>query len=172
NEWKIDSIGKDSLKLEIWKQLAHVYVHKRDGIKVITYLLPLQDYAMKERDLLLKEQALDGLTGMYDEWTGKSTRAIAWGVRIYKKLAGDSTAKNDQNFKSLHASYYLDTKQYNLAIPAFKELKEEAEKEGSLSTTRWLCKLLADAYAASHDYKNAHAFLEQAYKLKDSLEKL
>jgi len=286
NEWKIDSIGKDSLKLEIWKQLAHVYVHKRDGIKVITYLLPLQDYAMQERDLLLKEQALDGLTGMYDEWTGQSKRAIEWGVRlyefykklnnpnkllignygmamqycysgdtvkaryycneterlldsigtftrniiwlnqakyyaklislkeyvslietnfnnryflspaeraslklalysdagkldsvkyylgIYKKLAGDSTAKNDQNFKSLQASYYLDTKQYNLAIPAFKELKEEAEKEGSLSTTRWLCKLLADAYAASHDYKNAHAFLEQAYKLKDSLEKL
>src|SRR5436190_725824 len=282
NEWKIDSIGKDSLKLEIWKQLAHVYVHKRDGIKVITYLLPLQDYAMQERDLLLKEQALDGLTGMYDEWTGQSKRAIEWGVRlyefykklnnpnkllignygmamqycysgdtvkaryycneterlldsigtftrniiwlnqakyyaklislkeyvslietnfnnryflspaeraslklalysdagkldsvkyylgIYKKLAGDSTAKNDQNFKSLQASYYLDTKQYNLAIPAFKELKEEAEKEGSLSTTRWLCKLLADAYAASHDDKKAHAFLEQAYKLKDT----
>ena len=31
--WKKDSASKDSLKLEVFKQLAHVYIHKQDGVK-------------------------------------------------------------------------------------------------------------------------------------------
>ncbi|MBL0067917.1 MAG: hypothetical protein IPP39_05315 [Chitinophagaceae bacterium] len=30
--WK-DSASKDSLKIEVFKQLAHVYIHKKDGVK-------------------------------------------------------------------------------------------------------------------------------------------
>ena len=55
--WKKDSASKDSLKIEVFKQLAHVYIHKKDGVKTVSYLLPLQDYANQDLNLSIKEAA-------------------------------------------------------------------------------------------------------------------
>jgi signal transduction histidine kinase len=82
--WKKDSASKDSLKIEVFKQLAHVYIHKKDGVKTVSYLLPLQDYATQDRNLLIKESALNGLAGMYNEWRGQDKKVIEWSVKLYE----------------------------------------------------------------------------------------
>jgi signal transduction histidine kinase len=84
DEWKADSISKDSLKLEVLQQLAHVYIHKRDGIRAVNYILPLQDYANQERNLALKELALDFIVNMYFEWPGQSKKALEWTNKLYE----------------------------------------------------------------------------------------
>ena len=87
--WKKDSASKDSLKIEVFKQLAHVYIHKKDGVKTVSYLLPLQDYANQDLNLSIKEAALIGLAGMYNEWRGQDRKVIEWSVKLhefYKKL--------------------------------------------------------------------------------------
>ncbi len=82
--WKKDSVSKDSLKLEVFKQLAHVYIHKKDGVKTANYLLPLQDYARQDRNLSAKESAIIGLAQMYTEWPGQNKKATEWIVRLYE----------------------------------------------------------------------------------------
>ena len=89
DEWKVDSIRKDSLKLEVLQQLAHLYIHKRDGVRAVNYILPLQDYANQERNPRLKELALDFIANMYFEWPGQNKKATEWIKRLYdthKKL--------------------------------------------------------------------------------------
>ena len=82
--WKKDSASKDSLKIEVFKQLAHVYIHKKDGVKTVSYLLPLQDYANQNRNPSIKESALNGLAGMYNEWRGQDKKVIEWSVKLYE----------------------------------------------------------------------------------------
>ena len=82
--WKKDSASKDSLKIEVFKQLAHVYIHKKDGVKTVSYLLPLQDYATQDRNPSIKESALNGLAGMYNEWRGQDKKVIEWSVKLYE----------------------------------------------------------------------------------------
>ena len=284
--WKKDSVSKDSLKLEVFKQLGHVYIHKRDGVKTANYLLPLQDYANQNRNLSIKESALIGLAQMYSEWPGQNKKATEWIVKLhevykklknpnkilaflyrlathygysqdsvkaryyyaetenlrdsigaygnsmewfyaskyyanlmsleeytrllennfnnhyflsplkkasiklglfsdsekldsvkhyltlYKTLAGDSAASKDINYKYLLLSYYEKVKQYNLAILLLAEMRKEPAVTENLSATIEICKYQAYAYAGLNDYKKAYTFLEEAYQLKDSLEKL
>ncbi len=82
--WKKDSASKDSVKIEVFKQLAHVYIHKKDGVKTVSYLLPLQDYANQDRNPSIKESALNGLAGMYNEWRGQDKKVIEWSVKLYE----------------------------------------------------------------------------------------
>jgi signal transduction histidine kinase len=284
--WKKDSASKDSLKIEVFKQLAHVYIHKKDGVKTVSYLLPLQDYASQDRNLSIKESALIGLAGMYNEWRGQDKKVIEWSGKLYefykklkktnktlftlyvlssqyatigdtvkaryyaaeteklrdsigvygnsmewfydskyytglisleeyvrliennfnnhyflsplkkasiklglfrneekfdsvkhyldlyKKLAGDSAARKDMNYKSSLLMYYMKVKQYSLAIPLLAEARKDPDIRENLSSTMEVCKIQAEAYAGLNDYKKAYTFLDQAYKLKDSLEKL
>jgi signal transduction histidine kinase len=286
DNWKVDSISKDSLKLEIFQQLAHVFIHKRDGVKAVNYLLPLQDYANQDRNLALKVLALDFIANMYFEWPGQYKKATEWTSKLYdthkksgnpnkilysivglalqycnrsdtvnariycreaerlwdsvgaygsaiqyyyaskyygglissgeyvqlveanfggrlllsplkkislklalysqvknldsinhylaryKKLAGDSLANKDPEYKYYLVEYYMATKQFVRAIPILKESKEKEEKKLNMPDVLFLEKSLADAYAGIHDYKQAHQFLDKAYKLKDSLEAL
>ncbi len=109
DEWKKDSVSKDSLKLEVLKQLAHVYVHKRDGVKAVNYLLPLQDYATQETNLSLKESALNGLSDMYYEWPGQYKKATEWMVKLYEFYKN----LKDPN-KILHGMYGLAFQYGNL----------------------------------------------------------
>ena len=121
--WKKDSASKDSLKIELFKQLAHVYVHKKDGVKTVSYLLPLQDYANQNRNLSIKESALNGLADMYSEWAGQYKKATEWIVKIYelcKKL------KNPN--KTLSALYGLAT-QYSYINDTVKARYYFAETE-------------------------------------------
>ena len=41
DNWNIDSVAKDSLKLEVYGTLVHGYIHKKDGVNTSRYLLPL-----------------------------------------------------------------------------------------------------------------------------------
>ncbi len=121
--WKKDSASKDSLKLQVFKQLAHVYIHKKDGVKTVSYLLPLQDYANQDRNQSIKESALNGLAGMYNEWRGQDKKVIEWSVKLYefyKKL------KNPN--KTLFSLYVL-TSQYATIVDTVKTLYYAAETE-------------------------------------------
>lgn len=101
DEWKADSATKDSVKLLVFKQLSHVYVHKKDGKKIISYLLPMQDYAQQDRNLMLKEKALIALVDLYNEWTGfkKSAKWLSELYALYSRIGNPN--------KKLYASFEL-----------------------------------------------------------------
>jgi signal transduction histidine kinase len=102
DEWKVDSVTKDSIKLQVFKQLSHVFIHKKDGIKIVNYLLPLQDYAKQDRNLMLKEEALIGLFEMYNEWPGQNKKGIQWLDQLYQLYK----SVNNPN-KRLYAAFSL-----------------------------------------------------------------
>ncbi len=284
-EWKRDSVRKDSLKLEVLKQMAHVHIHKRDGVKALTFLLPLQDYAAQDRNLDLKELALNGMSDMYYEWPGQFKKATDWMVKLYEhykktgqpnkllyaayglasqysntgekekarvyfnemeqlsdsiavygydmeygyysrysvglitteeyarliesdynhkyvlpplkktaakinlyiaakkydsvkpyldlyqKLSGPALEK-DLNYSFMLITYYEGINQLVKAIPLLLKAKKQFEKGGNIGALQQINDYLAGAYAGMHDYKSAHGYLKEAYKLKDSLEKL
>jgi len=82
--WKIDSIAKDSLKLEIYNRLVHTYVHKKDGINTSRYLLPLFDYARQNRNESLQILAISIIAQMYGEWEGQQKKSTEWLTRSYE----------------------------------------------------------------------------------------
>ena len=84
NQWKKDTIGKDSIKLEIYLRSAHTYIHKVDGVKTSRYLFLLQDYAVQNKNESLKIQAIDALETMYFEWGGQEKKAIPWLNKEYE----------------------------------------------------------------------------------------
>jgi hypothetical protein len=67
DQWKADSIRKDSVKLELYAALAHVYIHKKDGVNTTRYLLIAQDYAEQSRNIALKITAMRHLANFYQE---------------------------------------------------------------------------------------------------------
>jgi signal transduction histidine kinase len=102
NEWKADSIVKDSSKLQVLEQLAHVYVHKKDGRKAVNNILLLQDYASQDRNIPLKEIALNAVAGMYFEWRGQEKKATDWLLRLYNHYR-----RTGQQNKLLYATFGL-----------------------------------------------------------------
>ena len=109
DEWRTDSVHKDSVKLEVLKQLAHVYIHRRDGIKAVGYLLPLQDYASQDKNEMLKEVALNGIAMMYYEWPGQYKKATEWVLKVYEFYK-----KSGEPHKELYAVIGLATQYCNI----------------------------------------------------------
>jgi two-component system NtrC family sensor kinase len=101
----------------------------------------------------------------------KKLDSIKHYLALYKKLAGDSLANRNEDYKYYLTEYYFATKQFAFAIPILKEANADAEKKLNMPDL-FIVKYLADAYSGIHDYKQAYQFLGKAYKLKDSLEKL
>jgi hypothetical protein len=81
--WNTDSTRKDSLKLEVYYRLAHVYIHKKEGEKAAQNLLEQQNYAQQDRNEALKIQAVDNLAQLYWEWPGQGENARQWTTNLY-----------------------------------------------------------------------------------------
>ena len=89
-EWNIDAARKDSLKLEVYYRLAHVYIHKKEGENAAQNLLEQQTYAQQNNNEALKIQAVNNLAQLYWEWPGQEENARQWTTSLYNyyKKAG------------------------------------------------------------------------------------
>lgn len=83
DDWNIDSTRKDSLKLEVYYRLAHVYIHKKEGEKAAQNLLEQQNYAQQNTNEALKIQAVNNLAQLYWEWPGQEENARQWTTNLY-----------------------------------------------------------------------------------------
>src|SRR5689334_8520457 len=84
DHWKQDTAEKDSLRLLLYNNLAHVYIHKKDGIQAATFMQFIKDYTLGEKDEPLKIMAYEALAQMYFEWGGQAKRAIPWYEKEYE----------------------------------------------------------------------------------------
>jgi hypothetical protein len=83
DDWNIDSTRKDSLKLEVYYRLAHVYIHKKEGEKAAQNMLEQQNYTQQNRNEALKIQAVNNLAQLYQEWPGQEENARQWTTNLY-----------------------------------------------------------------------------------------
>ncbi len=83
DDWDIDSTRKDSLKLEVYYRLAHVYIHKKEGEKAAQNLLEQQNYAQQNINEALKIHAANNLAQLYWEWPGQEENARQWTKNLY-----------------------------------------------------------------------------------------
>ncbi len=83
DDWNIDSTKKDSVKLEVYYRLAHVYIHKKEGEKAAQNLLEQQNYAQQNTNEALKIQAVNNLAQLYWEWPGQEENARQWTKYLY-----------------------------------------------------------------------------------------
>ena len=78
--WKTSKQEKDSIKIDVYRRLAHIYVHKRDWINVARYLLQLRNYAELDENEGIRMQAVGVLSDMYSESIDK--KAISWSISL------------------------------------------------------------------------------------------
>ena len=83
DDWHIDSTLKDSVKLEVYYRLAHVYIHKKEGEKAAQNLLEQQNYAQQNGNEASKIQAVNNLAQLYWEWPGQEENAKQWTTNLY-----------------------------------------------------------------------------------------
>ena len=102
DEWNIDSTKKDSLKLEVYYRLAHVYIHKKEGEKAAQNLLEQQNYAQQNENEALKIQAINNLAQLYWEWPGQEENARQWTTTLY-----DYYKKSGQKNRLFIVAYIL-----------------------------------------------------------------
>lgn len=102
DEWTADSTKKDSLKLEVYYRLAHVYIHKKEGEKAARNLLEQQNYAQQDRNESLKIQAVNNLAQLYWEWPGQEENARHWTT-----ILQDYFKKSEEKNRLYIASYIL-----------------------------------------------------------------
>jgi hypothetical protein len=102
HHWNIDPIKKDSLKLEVYYRLAHVYIHKKEGEKAAQIMLEQQNYAQQNENEALKIQAVNNLAQLYWEWPGQEENAMQWTKNLY-----DYYKKTGQNNRLFIAAYIL-----------------------------------------------------------------
>lgn len=109
DEWNIDSTKKDSLKLEVYYRLAHVYIHKKEGEKAAQNLLEQQNYAQQNVSVALKIQAVNNLAQLYWEWPGQEESARQWTTNLY-----DYYKKTGQKNRLFIVAYILAEVHLNL----------------------------------------------------------
>ena len=277
-DWKKDTVGKDSVRVEIYYRFTHAYIHKKDGIKTSRFLRLLQDYATNGQHESLRMLAMESLWGLYFEWYGQEKKAFPWLQREYEYLKRikephkllhvvsqtailhsrlgnkeearayleeaeklkDSLQANtffqfywlwnkysiglitlkqfiqtlDNNFnntlilpqklvaiskaqvyydadeldsaghyiliaqqlgetdKILSADYYWKRKEYTKALLLSRELLKDVEKAGNLAGARRWSRRLSHIFWSNHQYDSAYEYLNKAWTLRDSLDKL
>jgi len=72
----------DSLRIEVFRRIAHAYVHKGDAINTARYLLPLRNYAERSKAEETRAQAMEVLSDMYFE--GDKSRGIQWAKKLHE----------------------------------------------------------------------------------------
>ena len=124
DNWKTDSVAKDSLKLEVYNRLVHAYVHKKDGVNTSRYLLPLLDYARQDKNESLQIQAIGIIAQMYGEWDGQKKRATEWTIKWYEYFK-----KRNKKNELIPAAWILAARLYQdgnkeQAAPYFNEAEK------------------------------------------------
>ena len=102
DDWNIDSTRKDSVKLEVYYRLAHVYIHKKEGEKAAQNLLEQQNYAQQNINEALRIQAVNNLAQLYWEWPGQEENARKWTTNLY-----DYYKKTEQKNRLFIVAYIL-----------------------------------------------------------------
>jgi signal transduction histidine kinase len=129
DKWKTDTANKDSLRIEVYTQAAHINIHRLNGRNVSYYMLALWDIA--ERHPIEKERlfAMLCLAGMYGEWEGHNQEAIPWMEKLY-----DHYRKANQPNRLLMIDSYLSTMYAGLGNKdqMVKYLKEHEKLADSL----------------------------------------
>ena len=117
DSWRNDTLGKDSMMLQVNYAFAHTYIHKNDGVKTFQHFLVFQDYAEQTKNMSLRIQAIESLGGLYFEWDGQEKKAFPWLEKAY--------------------NYYNTTRQFNQLMGILSQLailhsrlddKQQAEK--------------------------------------------
>ncbi|HEU5165848.1 MAG TPA: ATP-binding protein [Chitinophagaceae bacterium] len=277
-DWKKDTLGKDSVRVEIYYRFAHAYIHKKDGIKTSQFLQLMQDYATNGNYESLRMQAVGSLWSLYFEWDGQEKKAFPWLQKeyeylkrikepnklllvvsqtaiLYSRLGNKEKAKAyfeeaeklkdslqantffqfywlwnkyniglitlkqfiqtlDNNFNNtlilprklvainkaqvywdadeldsagryiliaqqlgetantLSAEYFLKRKDYNKALSLSRQVLKDAEKAGDIANARRWSRRLSRIFGAKHEYDSAYEYLNKAWTLRDSLDKL
>ena len=130
--WKKDTTRKDSLKLVIYNTLAHVYIHKDDGVNASQYLLALQDYTNNKNESL-KIQAINILGDMYFEWSPQKKKATDWMVKSYKHYKKEGNKNKLLAFSSslgMHYHQLGDTIQAKLYLEETDKLIDSLKAYG------------------------------------------
>jgi hypothetical protein len=101
-----------------------MYIHKRDGVNVASYLLPLHNYANQQRNEPLRVKAIYILAIMYREWPDQLEKAVQWRKKIV-----DYYSKTGERGKLLHqvslmASSYAELGNKQLAAYYYKWMDE------------------------------------------------
>jgi tetratricopeptide (TPR) repeat protein len=123
----VNTARKDSLKLEVYYRLTHVYIHKKEGEKAAQNLLEQQTYAQQNDNEALKIQAIDNLAQLYWEWPGQEENARQWTTSLY-----DHYKKTGQKNRQFMAAYilsevHLKRRDTALAIQYLKEAEQLQE---------------------------------------------
>jgi len=84
DEWKRDTANKDSVRIEVYYQAAHINMHRLNGKKVAHYVLALQDIADRHPIMNSRVQAMVSLTNLNSEWEGHAKDALLWFDKLYE----------------------------------------------------------------------------------------
>ena len=122
---------RDSLKIDVFRRIAHAYIHNDDAVNIARYLLPLRNYAERNTDEHIRLQAVEVLADLYGEGYGDEDkkRSIPWNNLLYDhyKKTNQVQKSTGQTFAlaSIHSQLYLNDSipEYKIqAIRFFKEL--------------------------------------------------
>ena len=130
DQWRQDTLEKDSLRLQLYYRLAHLYIHLKEGVKTSTALKVLLEYSLQDKNKSLKIQAYDALAQMYFEWEGQRSKAIPWYEKEY-----DYFKKTEQSNNLLYVVVFLSMlhNQLGNVEQAKSYLKETDQLSDSLS---------------------------------------
>ena len=119
----------DSLKIEVCRRFAHLYIHRLEGLNSARYLLELRHYGERAKTDALKMHALDILVDLYSEIddTVQQRKSIPWNLILY-----DYYRKNWEGNKLLGlvhnlASLYTNLREKDSANFYFNELQRTAD---------------------------------------------
>ena len=135
--WKKDTLYKDSVRIEVYRNAAHIYIHRKDGLNISRYMLALRDYAEQIKKEGLSIRAAYILADLYSEWEGQETISLTWlnKLRDYHK-------KNSQFNKLLEIDCWLALQHFNLqnetlAIQYLKETENLGDSLGAYGFYRF-----------------------------------
>jgi signal transduction histidine kinase len=122
-------VEMDSLKIEVCRRFAHLYIHKLEGLNSARYLLELRNYGERAKTDALKMHALDILVDLYSEIddTVQQRKSIPWNMILY-----DYYRKNREGNKLLSlvgnlASVYTSLREKDSANFYFNQSQRMAD---------------------------------------------
>ena len=92
---------RDSLKINVYRAIAHAYIYIGDAINTAKYLLSLRNYAESDKDEPIKMQAVEAIEDMYAENEEKK-KSLLW-----SKMEHEYFKRTGQYQKYLGQTYDL-----------------------------------------------------------------
>jgi signal transduction histidine kinase len=121
DEWKTDTANKDSVRIEVYYQAAHINMHRLNGKKVAHYVLALQDIADRHPIMNSRVQAMVSLANLYSEWEGHSKDALPWFDKLYVYYKRTNKPNHILSIIAWYPALYIDLGNKEKAIEYVRE---------------------------------------------------